>query len=86
MVSLLEAVESDDELTALKALRKDIATQLEDCDSKRDYAALSLRLQDTLKRITELKGRAPSKVSAVDEISARRARKKPIRGGSVRGS
>lgn len=83
-MSLLEAVESDDELTALKALRKDLAKQLDDCDSKRDYAALSLRLQDTLKRISELKSKAPAAVSPLDEIASRRARKKPVRGGVKR--
>lgn len=80
-MGLLDAVESDDELKALRALRKEIATQLEDCDSKRDYASLSLRLQDTLKRISELKAAGPTKSSALDEIRARRERKKPVRGG-----
>lgn len=83
-MSLLDAVESDDELKALRALRKALAAELEDCDSKRDYASLSLRLADTLKRITELKSVAPAESSALDEIRARRERKKPIRGGSKR--
>lgn len=83
-MSLVDAVESDDELKALRKLRKDLAEQLEDCDSKRDYAALSLRLVGVLERITELKSRAPVQSSSLDEIRARRERKKPIRGGVKR--
>ena len=71
-MKLVTAVESDDELRALRALRRSLAEKLEDCDSLRDYAALSLRLQDTLKRISELKSVAPSQVSSLDEIRARR--------------
>lgn len=83
-MSLLDAVESDDELTALKALRKGLAIQIEVCESNRDYAALSLRLQDTLKRISEIQGKAPAATSPLDEIASRRARKKPVRGGVKR--
>lgn len=83
-MKLETAVESDDELRILRALSRELARQLDDCDAKRDFAALSLRLQDTLKRITELKSVAPAKVSAVDEIRARRDRKKPIRAGVKR--
>lgn len=78
------AVESDDELKALRALRRELAKQLDDCESKRDYAALSLRLVDVLARISELQRRAPAAVSSLDEIRARRERKKPIRGGVKR--
>lgn len=85
-MSLLKAVESDDELRALKALRRGLAEQLESCESKRDYAALSLRLQDTLKRISEIRSATPAQVSSLDEIRARRERKKPVRGGVKRES
>ena len=85
-MSLVDAVESDSELVALKALRKALAKQLDECESMRDYAALSLRLQDTLKRISELQGKSPARSSPLDEISARRERKKPVRGGVKRGS
>lgn len=83
-MSLFEATETDDELKALRALRRSLALQLDACESNRDFAALSLRLQDTLKRISELKSSAPAAVSSLDEIRARRERKKPIRGGVKR--
>lgn len=83
-MSLVEATESDDELKALRALRRSLAEQLDVCESNRDFAALSLRLQDTLKRISELKSTAPVAVSSLDEIRARRERKKPVRGGVKR--
>ena len=78
------ATESDDELKALRALRRELAKQLDDCDSKRDFAALSLRLMDVLERISVLQRQVPAAVSSLDEIRARRERKKPIRGGSKR--
>lgn len=83
-MSLVEAVESGDELVALEALRNALAVQLESCDSGRDYASLSLRLMGALNRISEIKGKKPSAVSPLDEIASRRARKKPVRGGVKR--
>ena len=83
-MKLVTAVESDDELRALRALSRELAKRLDECESLRDYASLSLRLQDTLKRVSELKSVAPALVSSLDEIRARRERKKPIRGGAKR--
>lgn len=78
------ATESDDELKALRALRRELAKQLDDCDSKRDFAALSLRLMDVLERVSVLQKQVPAAVSSLDEIRSRRERKKPIRGGAKR--
>lgn len=83
-MKLETATESDDELKALRALRRELAKQLDDCDSKRDFAALSLRLMDVLERISVLQKQVPLAVSSLDEIRARRERKKPIRGGVKR--
>lgn len=83
-MKLSTAVESDDELKGLRALRRELAAQLEECDSKRDYASLSLRLMDVMERISELQKRKPLQVSTLDEIRSRRERKKPIRGGVKR--
>ena len=78
------AVESDDELRGLRALRRMLAKQLDECESNRDFAALSLRFQDCMKRISELQDKAPVARSPLDEIASRRERKKPIRGGVKR--
>lgn len=83
-MKLSTAVESDEELKGLRALRRELAKQLEECDSKRDYAALSLRLMDVMERISELKKAVPVQASAFDEIRARRERKRPIRDGAKR--
>ena len=73
MADLVTAA-SEGELSALRALRDDLARQLEDCESGRDYAALSLRFMDALERITELESRAPKQEGTkYDELARRRA-------------
>lgn len=56
---------------SLVGLRDFLARQLDDCDSKRDAAALSARLQAVLADIEAVPNKA--EVSAADEIAARRA-------------
>lgn len=51
---LTEAASSGDRRSALEALRDDLAAQLDDCGSKRDYAALSQRFMDVVKQLDEL--------------------------------
>ncbi|MGO3147096.1 MAG: hypothetical protein ACTIJ6_05385 [Leucobacter sp.] len=74
LMSLSDAAATGDEVQALEQLRDDLAMKLDACESLRDYAALSLRFMDTVKRITELKGEKPvSKGSVLDELSKRRS-------------
>lgn len=54
--SIAAAAETDNRLTALKALRDRLARDLDDCSSSRDVASLSQRLMDVLSQIDELGG------------------------------
>lgn len=69
---LSESAESGDRLATLRALRDLLARQIEVCDSLRDLAALSGRLQSVLAEIAELE---PKKAEGdgIDEIAKRRA-------------
>jgi hypothetical protein len=71
-VPLRESAESGDRLATLRDLRDLLAIQIEACDSLRDLASLSGRLQAVMDQIAELE---PQKVEGdgVDEITARRA-------------
>ena len=73
-MSLSDAVGSGSERRALEALRDALATQLEECESARDYAALSLRLMDCLSRISALESAEPvERKSVLDDLAKRRA-------------
>lgn len=86
-MSLFDAAASGDRLAALEALRDHIAGLVGASDSARDVAALSGQLTMVLKQIEEIQGKEPAKVSAVDEIAARRkARRKPVKNGVARES
>lgn len=52
----------------LTALRKKLAIAIDECESKRDLAALSRQYRDVLKEIEEVK--AYSKESEIDKILA----------------
>ena len=69
---LHESAHSGDRLQTLRDLRDVLALQIETCDSGRDVAALSGRLQAVLDQIAVLE---PKKVEGdgVDEIANRRA-------------
>ena len=54
--SLQSAAKTDDRVKALKALRDRLAAEIDDCDSKRDMASLSLRFMDVVEQIEELTG------------------------------
>jgi len=54
-VSLSEAV-GGGRLAGLVALRGRLASEIDQCDSSRDVAALSIRLMDVLEQIDELDG------------------------------
>lgn len=70
--SFSEVLKAGATLASLEAMRDEIGSDLESCESMRDKAALYLRLSDVLARIEELK--PPAKGGdAVDEIAARRA-------------
>lgn len=81
-MDVLAAAQSDDRLKALVALRNTLARSIDACDSLRDLAALSGRLQSVLGEIDELTPKEATGDS-VDEIAARRAAR---RSGSAKGS
>ena len=71
-MSLVESAASGDRLRALQDLRDHLAVAIEGCESLRDLAALSGRLQSVLEDIDELSdGQGGGDV--VDEIARRRA-------------
>jgi len=75
-VSLHESARGGDRLATLTALRDVLAEQIDNTESARDVAALSLRLMDVLRQVDELeKASAPAapKGSGIDEVNARRA-------------
>lgn len=69
---LSESAASGDRLETLRDLRDLLATQIQGCESLRDLAALSGRLQAVLAEIAELE---PKKAVGddIDEIARRRA-------------
>lgn len=69
---LSESAPSGDRLATLHDLRDLLARQIEGCESLRDLAALSGRLQSVLAEIDEL---TPKEASGdgIDEIAKRRA-------------
>ena len=67
-MDVLAAAQSDDRLKALVALRNTLARSIDACDSLRDLAALSGRLQSVLGEIDELSPKEATGDS-VDEIS-----------------
>ena len=81
MSSLSESAASGDRLKALADLRDLLARQIESCDSLRDLAALSGRLQSVLEQIDEL---TPKEATGdgIDEIAKRRSAR---RAGTAKG-
>lgn len=76
------AAESGEQLRTLIALRDTLARSIDACDSSRDLPALVSRMTDVVGRIADL---APaSEVDAVDEIAARRNRRRssPAKGST----
>lgn len=71
-MSLSEAV-TGTRIDALRALRNRLASEIDNCESSRDVAALSNRFQDVLREIDEL---APQKIekpeTSLDEVRLRR--------------
>jgi uncharacterized membrane protein len=85
-MGLAESAASGDRLAALRDLRDLLAAQIEACDSLRDLASLSGRLQSVLDEIDKLEGPKESG-DAIDEIAQRRAARGASTGsGSVRAS
>lgn len=72
MPPLSESAGTGDRLAALRDLRDLLAASIEACESMRDLAALSARLQSVLGEIAELE---PQKAvgDGIDEIAQRRA-------------
>ena len=79
---LSESAASGNRLQTLRDLRDLIAHQIEECDSLRDLASLSGRLQAVLDQIAELEPRE-AEGDGIDEIAQRRAAR---RAGSPKGS
>lgn len=71
-MSLSESAQSGDRLRTLRELRDHLAVSIEGCDSLRDLASLSARLQSVLAEIDEL-GSGEAGGDVVDEIARRRA-------------
>lgn len=71
-MALSESAASGSRLTALQDLRDILARRIEACDSMRDLAALTGRMQAVLAEIDEL---SPKEAvgDSIDEIAARRA-------------
>jgi uncharacterized protein HemX len=69
--SFSEVIQAGVTVASLEAMRDQIASDLQACESMRDKAALYLRLADVLKTLEELRP-ATVKGDSVDEIAARR--------------
>jgi hypothetical protein len=79
--SLTEAAQTS-RIAGLEVLRDTLARSIEGCDSLRDMASLSGRLQSVLAEIDEL--RPPDKKGdAIDEIASRRASRGSVAGKSA---
>ena len=66
-------------LAGLVALRERLANEIDQCDSSRDVAALSIRFMDVLAQIDDLNGPAAAAgtpVSPLDELRRKRAERK----------
>lgn len=74
---LTESASSGDRLATLRDLRDLLATQIQACDSLRDLASLSGRLQAVMDQIAVLE---PKKAEGdgIDEIAARRAARRTV--------
>ena len=71
MLPNLSDVPGDDELNQLRVLRQIVAFHIDDCDSKRDLAALALKYQNIVARISQLeppKSERDSKSDAVAKV------------------
>jgi len=71
--SLATTAEAGDRLATLKALRDRLAAEIDECESKRDTAALSQRLMDVLEQIdTAEKAQPEKKGTPRDEVARKR--------------
>jgi hypothetical protein len=70
---LSAAVSGGTRLDALRALRDDLARQIEGCESSQGAAALSRVLVQVLEQIDELAPPLPAKGTVLDEVKAKRA-------------
>lgn len=83
-MSLKDSAASGDHLATLKDLRDLLAANILDCESLRDLATLSGRLQSVLDQIAELEP-AAEVGDGIDEIAQRRATRRTVAAkGSVR--
>lgn len=71
-MALTESAASGNQLEALRDLRDLLAKSITECDSLRDLASLSGRLQSILDQIAELEGPKESG-DGIDEIAQQRA-------------
>lgn len=84
-MSVYDAATSGDRLKTLEALRDTISDRIDSSESARDVAALSGQLTQVLKQIEDLARMSGESASKVDELAAKRQRrKKPIRDGVSR--
>lgn len=81
-MALSESSASGDRLETLKDLRDLLALNIQGCDSLRDLASLSGRLQSVLEEISKLE--VPKEAGdGIDEIAKRRAAR---RAGAAKGA
>ena len=73
----LSEAASEGRLAGLTALRDRLAVEIDQCDSSRDVAALSIRFMDVLAQIEDLSGGPAgvvgAPVSPLDELRRKRA-------------
>jgi len=72
-MSLSASSESGDRLATLRDLRDLLARNIEACESLRDLASLSGRLQSVLEEIAKIDGQSKDRGDGIDEIAQRRA-------------
>lgn len=71
-MGLTDSAASGDRLAALRDLRGVLAATIVACESPRDLASLSARLQSVLEEISKLDGQK-DKGDGIDEIAQKRA-------------
>lgn len=81
-MALSDSAATGDRISALRDLRDILARSIEECESFRDLASLSGRLQSVLEEIAKLEG--PKEAGdGIDEIAKRRAAR---RAGPAKGA
>ena len=75
----------DDELSALLALRDELADAIDDAEPDK-IAPIAAQFRATVGRIAQIRSQVPAEASKADQLAERRAkrRSKPVRDGRTR--